>query len=85
MISGGYMEETKVYNIDEFQDAYILSEVKNVMHILEEKGYNPVNQVVGYLMSGDPGYITSYKNARGKISEFDRSKILEVLLKEVEK
>ena len=50
---------------------------------LEEKGYNPVNQVVGYIMSGDPGYITSYKNARSKISEFDRSKLLEALLKEV--
>lgn len=83
MISGGYMEETKVYNVDELQNAYILNELKDVMDILEEKGYNPVNQVVGYIMSGDPGYITSYKNARSKISEFDRSKLLEALLKEV--
>lgn len=85
MIGGGYMGETKVYKVDDFQSAYILNEIKSVMNILEEKGYNPVNQVVGYLMSGDPGYITSYKNARGKIAAFDRSKILEVLLKEVEK
>lgn len=78
------MEETKVYNVDDFQDAYVLTSLKEIMAILKEKGYNPVNQVVGYIMSGDPGYITSYKNARSKISEFDRSKLIEVLLKEVE-
>lgn len=79
------MEETKVYNVDEFQNAYVLNCLIEIMEILKEKGYNPVNQIVGYIMSGDPGYITSYKNARSKISEFDRSKLIEVLLKEVEK
>ena len=81
MISGGYMEETKVYNIDEFQDAYILSEVKNVMHILEEKGYNPVNQIVGYIMSGDPTYITSHNNARSLIMKAERDELVEEVVR----
>lgn len=77
------MGETKIYNVDEFQDAYTLAVLKEVLDILQEKGYNPVNQIVGYLMSGDPGYITSYKNARGKITSLERSKVIEILLKGV--
>ena len=48
--------------------------------LLEERGYNPINQIVGYLISGDPGYISSYKDARNKIQKIDRSKIIEILL-----
>lgn len=77
------MGETKIYSVDEFQDAYTLTVLKEVLNILQEKGYNPINQIVGYLMSGDPGYITSYKNARGKITSLERSKIIEILLKGV--
>ena len=62
-------------------------QVKEVLDVvytaMEEKGYNPVNQIVGYLMSGDPGYITSYKDARKMITEVDRSKLLEVLIKQI--
>ena len=47
---------------------------------LTEKGYNPVNQIVGYIMSGDPTYITSYKNARSLIMKVERDEILEELL-----
>lgn len=47
---------------------------------LSEKGYNPVNQIVGYVMSGDPTYITSYKNARSLIMKAERDEIIEVLL-----
>ena len=47
---------------------------------LTEKGYNPVNQIVGYVMSGDPTYITSYKNARSLIMKAERDEIIEVLL-----
>lgn len=47
---------------------------------LSEKGYNPVNQIVGYIMSGDPTYITSYKNARSLIMKAERDEIIEVLL-----
>ncbi len=75
------MGRTMVYNQEEFQDALIEDTVKEVVEILEEKGYNATNQLVGYLMSGDPGYISSHKEARNKITKFDRAKILEVLLK----
>lgn len=47
---------------------------------LTEKGYNPVNQIVGYIMSGDPTYITSYKNARSLIMKVERDEILEELM-----
>ncbi|MFW6309445.1 MAG: IreB family regulatory phosphoprotein [bacterium] len=54
--------------------------LQRVFKALEEKGYNPVNQVVGYLLSGDPAYITSYKDARTMIRSIDRDEILEELL-----
>lgn len=76
------MENTKVYNSNEFQNEYVSQVVKEVANILEDRGYNPVNQIVGYLMSGDPGYISSYKEARSKIVELDRTKILEILVLE---
>lgn len=76
------MEDTKIYDSNEFQNEYVSMTVKEVATILEERGYNPVNQIVGYLMSGDPGYISSYKEARNKIIEFDRTKILEMLVEE---
>lgn len=47
---------------------------------LTEKGYNPVNQIVGYIMSGDPTYITSYKNARSLIMKVERDELLELVL-----
>ncbi len=75
------MGQTKIYNSDDFQDALIEDVVKDVASILEERGYNPINQIVGYLMSGDPGYISSHKEARNKLTKFERTKILEVLVK----
>lgn len=48
----------------------------------QEKGYNPVNQVVGYIMSGDPTYITSYRGARSMIMKVERDELVEELLKE---
>ncbi len=51
-----------------------------VYEALEEKGYNPVNQMVGYIMSGDPTYITSHKNARSMINKVERDEIIEALL-----
>lgn len=53
-----------------------------VFKALKEKGYNPVNQIVGYIMSGDPTYITSHKNARGMIMRAERDEIVEEMLKE---
>ena len=51
-----------------------------VYEALSEKGYNPVSQIVGYVMSGDPTYITSYKNVRSLIMKAERDEIIEVLL-----
>ncbi len=51
-----------------------------VYDALREKGYNPVNQIVGYIMSGDPTYITSYKNARSLIMKVERDELVEELL-----
>ena len=53
-----------------------------VYEALSEKGYNPVNQIVGYIMSGDPTYITSHKNARGLIMRVERDELVEEMLKE---
>ena len=61
------LEETKIYSTEELQDGYVLEVVKEIITILKERGYNPIYQLVGYLMSGDLGYITSYKNARQKM------------------
>ena len=52
----------------------------DVFEALETKGYNPINQIVGYLISGDPAYISSYQGARNKIQQIERDEIIEVLL-----
>ena len=69
----------------EFDTNLIRMTLKEVYDALEERGYNANNQIVGYLISGDPGYISSYKNARTKIQEIDREKIVEILLKDFQK
>ncbi len=78
---GENMEETKIYNAEDFQDAIVVDTLKEVIAVLEERGYNPINQIVGYLMSGDPGYISNHKGVRTKITKFDRTKLLEILVK----
>ena len=55
------MNETKIYQASEFTDAYVIDTIKEVSKSLEEKGYDSVNQIVGYLMSDDPGYISNHK------------------------
>lgn len=76
------LEKTNLYNAEEFEDALIKKTIKEVYNSLEERGYNPVNQLVGYFISGDPGYISSYQDARTKITEFDRSKVLITIIKD---
>ncbi len=76
------MDETKIYTTSDFEKALISRTIKEVAEILTERGYNAKNQIVGYLMSGDPGYISSHKEARKKISSYDRTKILEVIVEE---
>ena len=55
--------------------------LRNVFDALNEKGYNPINQIVGYLLSEDPTYITNYKNARALIRYIDRDELLNALVK----
>ena len=54
--------------------------IKEVYNTLEQKGYNANSQIVGYLLSGDIGYIPSYKGSRNKISKLDRAELMEILL-----
>lgn len=76
------MSSTHLYAVEEFEERIVRETIKDVYLALEERGYNPINQLIGYIMSGDPGYISSHKEARSKIVKIDRSKILEVLLRE---
>lgn len=73
---------TYLFNVEEINDALIKDTIKEVYDALLERGYNPVNQLVGYLMSGDPGYISNHKEARNKILKIDRSKLLETIVKD---
>ena len=78
-------ENTTLFDFDELNTENTRKVLEEVYDALEERGYNPVNQIVGYLISGDPGYISSYKNARNKMQETDRAKIVEILLQEFRK
>ena len=73
-------DRTSLYDLSTIKESLVLVTLKEVYDALEERGYNPTNQLVGYLISGDPGYISSYKDARKKIQTIDRTKIIEVLL-----
>ena len=55
--------------------------LRNVFDALDEKGYNPINQIVGYLLTEDPTYITNYNNARSMICKIDRDELLQVLVR----
>ena len=70
---------TQFFHVVKEQEYDVASILKDVYEALTEKGYNPVNQIVGYIMSGDPTYITSHKNARSLIMKVERDEILEVL------
>ena len=56
--------------------------LRTVFDALQEKGYNPVNQIVGYLLTEDPTYITNYNNARSMICKIDRDELMQVLVRE---
>lgn len=76
------MDKTTLYSLDEITSALVGTTLMEVYDALKEKGYNPISQIVGYLVSGDPGYITTHKGARNKIMQVDRGKILEAIVKE---
>ncbi|MBE6153093.1 MAG: IreB family regulatory phosphoprotein [Firmicutes bacterium] len=74
-------ETTHLFNVEEINAAVIDKILNEVYDSLEERGYNPINQLVGYLMSGDPGYISSHKEARNKIMKLDRTEIIELMVR----
>lgn len=71
---------TMQFSLENDRSKLIEEILKKVETALEEKGYNPVNQLVGYIMSGDPTYITSYKDARKLIRQVERDEILELIV-----
>lgn len=75
-------EPTAIFSIHDDKDLEIKQVVQIVYGALEEKGYNPVNQLVGYILSEDPTYITTYKNARSLIRRIDRDDLLQALVRD---
>ena len=73
---------TQYFNVSADPETRVKTVLEVVYEAMAEKGYNPVNQMVGYIMSGDPTYITSHKNARSMIMKVERDELVEELLKE---
>ena len=79
------MAENNLGNTQYFRtkpDLQVKEVLDLVYNAMDEKGYNPVNQIVGYIMSGDPTYITSHKGARSMIMKVERDELVEELLTE---
>ena len=76
------INNTQYFKVDVDSDYDVRDVIASVYTALTEKGYNPVNQIVGYLMSGDPTYITSHKGARSLIMRAEREEIIEVFLED---
>ena len=75
-------EPTRAFSIRDEKEYQIRQVLTEVYEALNEKGYNPVNQIVGYIMSGDPTYITSHNGARSMIMKVERDELVEELLKD---
>lgn len=76
------INNTQYFKVDVDSDYDVRDVIASVYTALTEKGYNPVNQIVGYLMSGDPTYITSHRGARSLIMRAERDEIIEVFLED---
>ena len=74
------MDETRNFDIDTIEEENIYEILKEVCESLEERGYNPINQIVGYLLSGDPAYIPRHNDARNLIRRYERDEIIEDLV-----
>ena len=73
---------TQFFRVKSVPDVQVKDILDQVYHAMIEEGYNPVNQIVGYIMSGDPTYITSHNGARSLIMKVERDELVEELLKE---
>lgn len=76
------INNTQFFKVQKEQEIQVKDILASVYSALTEKGYNPVNQIVGYVMSGDPTYITSHMGARSLIMKVERDEILEELLRD---
>ncbi len=76
------LESTQYFKVETEPETGVKVVLATVYEALTEKGYNPVNQIVGYIMSGDPTYITSHKSARSLIMKVERDELVEELLAE---
>ena len=74
------MDKTMNFKLEKEKSLNTKETLKQVYDALAEKGYNPVNQIVGYILSGDPTYITSYKDARNIIRQIERDELLEKMV-----
>ena len=72
---------TQFFKVEVEKDISVAGVLKHVFDAMTEKGYNPVNQIVGYIMSGDPTYITSHNGARSMIMKVERDELVEELLR----
>ena len=75
------LDRTMTFSFNNNRDDDIKAILTTVYNALQEKGYNPINQIVGYILSEDPTYITTHNNARSLISKIDRDELLQALLK----
>ncbi len=78
----GDLTNTQHFKLDADNDYDVSEIIASVYEALTQKGYNPVNQIVGYLMSGDPTYITSHMGARSLIMRAERDEIIELFLED---
>ena len=74
-------DKTMHFKVEREENTKSRDVLKEVYEALVEKGYNPINQIVGYILSGDPTYITSHKDARNKIRTIERDELLEKMVK----
>ena len=74
-------DKTMSFNFEKEKNEKAKETLKEVYEALVEKGYNPINQIVGYILSGDPTYITSYKDARNKIRQIERDELLDKMVR----
>ncbi|MBQ7130966.1 MAG: IreB family regulatory phosphoprotein [Oscillospiraceae bacterium] len=75
------IDKTQTFSVNEDKEAELKKTLSVVYDALTQKGYNPINQIVGYILSEDPTYITTYNNARSLIRHIDRDELLQVLVK----
>ncbi len=75
-------DETVSFNLEREENTKTKEILKEIYNDLKEKGYNPINQIVGYILSGDPTYITSHNGARNLIRKIERDELLEKMVKE---